>query len=88
MTALDIYHDKKQKDWDIKFGERFSILKDFRRFGLEHWGSDVSTMTVQEAIGRLMAFEAKERGRRQSRGDNSEQLMLMTRVLESPLKRK
>ncbi|KAL6650276.1 hypothetical protein ACP70R_009201 [Stipagrostis hirtigluma subsp. patula] len=31
---------KEQKHWDITSGERFNILKDFVRFGLEHWGSD------------------------------------------------
>jgi transposase InsO family protein len=54
---------------------------------IEQWG-DVSTMTVQEAIGRLTTFEANQRGRRQSRGDNNEQLMLVTRALESLMKGK
>ncbi|XP_078166957.1 FMN-linked oxidoreductases superfamily protein isoform X2 [Carex rostrata] len=31
---------KEQRHWDITSGERFNILKDFVRFGLEHWGSD------------------------------------------------
>ncbi|TVT96686.1 hypothetical protein EJB05_58085 [Eragrostis curvula] len=31
---------KEQKHWDITSGERLNILKDFVRFGLEHWGSD------------------------------------------------
>ncbi|KAL6885610.1 hypothetical protein ACP4OV_010389 [Aristida adscensionis] len=31
---------KEQRHWDITSAERFNILKDFVRFGLEHWGSD------------------------------------------------
>eukprot|EP01138_Halocafeteria_seosinensis_P010570 gb/GECG01010793.1/.p1 GENE.gb/GECG01010793.1/~~gb/GECG01010793.1/.p1 ORF type:complete len:631 (+),score=72.13 gb/GECG01010793.1/:1-1893(+) len=31
---------KEQKTWDISSKERFEILKDFVKFGLDHWGSD------------------------------------------------
>uniref|UniRef100_A0A453TF16 CCHC-type domain-containing protein n=1 Tax=Aegilops tauschii subsp. strangulata TaxID=200361 RepID=A0A453TF16_AEGTS len=54
---------------------------------IEQW-ADMRKMTVVEAVGRLRTFEENESGRYDGRGGKDDQLLLMTKALESFFQKK